>query len=386
MAKRGNSSKIAFRTVFSPQASTLRTSAFSNEEQVVDEHLTQSRSESLDNLSPLERKSLASTTSVVAPAPDNSSVTTKKHEERVSGTSINTLGMEELDETMDSPAKEKTTSLTVNRDHFAHSPASPQQGEVFSEERAGEGLQTSAGPKQEKGAVVKGWKTYDEDLALALEHQGRWAKEKSGGRLAGSGNSAAGTVSPTKGKQIANRPGALDDAVVRDNTFDFTMPLLGTLTGKKPRLSSPAPTLLTLLSHPVCVELVKAELQQIHSLENLGFNLHAQRYRQVSRPGTRKMVACCIYGQFIKPGAPQEININTRQRDAITQGIWRNGDDGCRSDLFQEAEREVLMLIETNVMKSRAAFVFVGVGHNAYRSTGGIRRGASRRALAIDAA
>ena len=59
--------------------------------------------------------------------------------------------------------------------------------------------------------------------------------------------------------------------------------------------SAQAPTLLALLAHPVCIELIKAELHCIRSVENLLFYLHVQRYRQVTRPATRKALARCIY-------------------------------------------------------------------------------------------
>ena len=54
----------------------------------------------------------------------------------------------------------------------------------------------------------------------------------------------------------------------------------------------------------------------------------------------------------MRQGAEQEINIATRQREAIAQGVGRKGEDGCGVELFKEAEREVLQLIETNVFKA----------------------------------
>ena len=109
-----------------------------------------------------------------------------------------------------------------------------------------------------------------------------------------------------------------------------------------------------ILAHPVCVELLKAELQAIHSVENLVFYLHVQRYRLLSRSSTRHALAHCIHAQFIRTGAPQEINLGTKQREAITAAVTRRGDDGCGVDLFKESEREVLQLIDTNVLKRAA--------------------------------
>ena len=113
-----------------------------------------------------------------------------------------------------------------------------------------------------------------------------------------------------------------------------------------------APTLTALLSHPVCVELVKAQLHAIHSVENLQFYLHVQRYRQLTRSHTRRTLAIFIFDEFIRSGAAQEINIGTRQREAITAAVAKKGDEGASVDLFKEAEKEVLMLMETNVVKA----------------------------------
>ena len=112
------------------------------------------------------------------------------------------------------------------------------------------------------------------------------------------------------------------------------------------------PTLLELLSHPVCVELVKDELERIHSVENLVFYLHVVRYRQLQNAKARRLVAQQLYDTFIVEGAPQQINISTRQRDSIQATLKRKGDDCCIPHLFREAEREVALLMETNMMKS----------------------------------
>ena len=136
--------------------------------------------------------------------------------------------------------------------------------------------------------------------------------------------------------------------------FDLNMPLLGKTRDSRVAVSASAsPSLLTLLSHPVCVEVLKAELLQVHSVENLIFYLHAVRYRNVQSGKLRKMLAVAIHAHFIRENAPQQININTRQRDAISATVARKGDD-CPADTFKEAEREVLLLMETNVMKTIA--------------------------------
>ena len=150
----------------------------------------------------------------------------------------------------------------------------------------------------------------------------------------------------------ANRVGGIGGTTPgEDDSFDLSMPLLGNKDSVQP--SAITPTLQMLLSHPVCVEILKAELLAIHSVENLIFYLHAVRYRLLQSAKLRKLLATAIHSHFIREHAPQQININTRQRDAITATVTRKGDD-CPAELFREAEREVLMLMETNVMKAMA--------------------------------
>jgi hypothetical protein len=115
------------------------------------------------------------------------------------------------------------------------------------------------------------------------------------------------------------------------------------------------PPLGQLLQHPICIEIIKDELQRIHSVENLMFFLHAVRYRKLLCSGkARRIIANHLYQTFIAETSEQQININTRQRDRIAAIIKKRKDDAYAADLFQEAEREVEMLMETNVMKTFA--------------------------------
>ena len=112
------------------------------------------------------------------------------------------------------------------------------------------------------------------------------------------------------------------------------------------------PTLVELLSHPVCVEVLKDELSRIHSVENLVFYLHAVRYRQLQNAKARRVVGQQLYDTFIAENAEQQINISTRQRDTIQAQLKKRGDDAATPQLFREAEREVALLMETNIMKT----------------------------------
>ena len=112
------------------------------------------------------------------------------------------------------------------------------------------------------------------------------------------------------------------------------------------------PSLMQLLHHPVCVEVLKDELERIHSVENIIFFLHALRYRKLlTSVKTRRAVATQLFETFIAEDSPQQINLSTRQRDAVASALRKNRDDTCTPQLFQEAEREVVLLMETNVMK-----------------------------------
>ena len=112
--------------------------------------------------------------------------------------------------------------------------------------------------------------------------------------------------------------------------------------------------LAALLVHPACIAVIKSELQAIHSVENLIFYLHVQRYRQLQSAKLRRQVATAMYDTFINRGAEQQININARQRDSISACIAKRSDDSCGSGLFDEAQREVLQLMETNLLGSKA--------------------------------
>ena len=156
------------------------------------------------------------------------------------------------------------------------------------------------------------------------------------------------TIAALEHPHIANEGGRRSVTQSAEDK-EFTMP-----SSSKPL------TLLELLAHPVCVELVKDELHRIHSVENLVFYLHAVRYRQLQNAKARRVVAQQLYDTFIAEGAPQQINISTRQRDAIQATLKRRGDDAATPLLFREAEREVALLMETNMMKTF-------VGSSAYR-------------------
>ena len=114
----------------------------------------------------------------------------------------------------------------------------------------------------------------------------------------------------------------------------------------------PVPSLSQLLQHPVCVEVLKDELERLHSVENLIFYLHALRYRKLlQQVKARKVIAHFLYDTFIAEDSEQQINLSTRQRDAVTAVIKQGKEEGFTATLFWEAEKEVKVLMETNMMK-----------------------------------
>ena len=179
------------------------------------------------------------------------------------------------------------------------------------------------------------WKQFETDFTNLLHQQAQHATTAAleHPHVA---DGSRGSVSSVTGKGRGGQPSGEE--------LEFTM---GAAIKNKP-------TLVELLAHPVCVELLKDELERIHSVENLVFYLHAVRYRRLQTAKTRRMLASLIFDTFIAENAEQQINISTRQRDAIQAQLKRRGDDVATPQLFHEAEREVALLMETNVMKTFA--------------------------------
>ena len=113
-----------------------------------------------------------------------------------------------------------------------------------------------------------------------------------------------------------------------------------------------SPPLLKLLSHPICVALLKTEMSRSHTVELLMFHLHVHRYRRLRNAAVRRVVASAMYDIFVGDCASQKINLRADQRTAIEVALARPNDLACTAELFHDAHREVLQLIETNVIKS----------------------------------
>ena len=175
-------------------------------------------------------------------------------------------------------------------------------------------------------ASTKCWKSFEEGLTTCLEQQEASRKRAHTNNLS---KTSAG------------------EADTEASSFDVTSPLLGNQAVPN---DSAAQQLSVLLAHPVCLEVLKAALQEVHSVENLVFYLHVQRYKRMQSTRLRKLLASCIHDHFIRANAPQQINLSTKMRDAITAAISRKSDEACTAELFKEAEKEVMTLMNSNVL------------------------------------
>ena len=155
-----------------------------------------------------------------------------------------------------------------------------------------------------------------------------------------------GSSSTTTTQLSGSRPAALDE-------FQLTAPLLGKQSADDGMVlaAPPAPSMETVMDHPVAVEVFKEELRKTQSVESLVFCLHVRRYRTVQSKKARRLLAGCLSDSFIRTSSSQQININSRQRDAILAVVDKK-DAVCAVTLFDEAERECMLLMRTNVFKS----------------------------------
>ena len=132
-----------------------------------------------------------------------------------------------------------------------------------------------------------------------------------------------------------------------DTIAQLSLPLLNGNTAES--VVNQSLSLEELLDHPVTVEIFKQELLKTQSAENLIFCLHARRYRTLNSSKARKLLAPHIANAFIRLDAPQQININTRQRETVLNNIDNHQ---FSSHLFYEAERECIMLMKVNAFKT----------------------------------
>ena len=235
------------------------------------------------------------------------------------------------------------------------SPASAEAS-VTSATRSSQVAQSSKVEVVESTNSSERWKEYEQAVLAVLDQQADYAEQQ----RAITELTHPGATSPTVSKS---------NSTADDASFPLTLPAIGDLhppvelaaskrsstsdaKSKASALASstwPVPTLSQLLHHPLCVEIVKDELERTHSGENAMFYLHAIRYRTLSHKQLRRRIARALVDTYIVEGAPQQINISTRQRDAILAAVAKKGDEAITASLFREAEREVSLLMDSNL-------------------------------------
>jgi hypothetical protein len=143
-----------------------------------------------------------------------------------------------------------------------------------------------------------------------------------------------------------------------DSSFSIAAPLLGkeTTNGLAGAAEGPSlPSLETILSHPVALEVIKQELIKTQSVESLVFCLHARRYASISSAKARRLLAMDITDTFVRADSPQQVNISNRQREQIVAAVDKGSDDACTAVLFHDAERECVALMRSNAWNSFTA-------------------------------
>ena len=106
-------------------------------------------------------------------------------------------------------------------------------------------------------------------------------------------------------------------------------------------VSDTTPPLSVLLSHPVCVALLKVELSEMQSVHLLQFVLHCQRYRSLQTLKLRRAVAGRLYAAFLSSSAQQRIELSEPLLSAIVAALQHTDEQLCSVQLFDDAEVEV---------------------------------------------
>ena len=129
------------------------------------------------------------------------------------------------------------------------------------------------------------------------------------------------------------------------------------------------PTLDHVLSHPVCTELLKDHMQQAASVENILFLVQVSRWKRTGNASLRRRLAQLIMDEFIAVNSLHQVNLASRERDALQStllaarggGRFSSSTAALPQHLFAQAEKEVRALVLTNNWKTFARSVQYGV-------------------------
>ncbi|XP_043207581.1 regulator of G-protein signaling 21-like [Amphibalanus amphitrite] len=103
-----------------------------------------------------------------------------------------------------------------------------------------------------------------------------------------------------------------------------------------------ASSLATLLSSKQGLSLFRSFLVQEFSEENLDFWLAVEEYKQAKHLNLTAS-AHQIYDEFVAPTAPRQVNVDSKTRTAVKEGL-----SSPTTELFDRAQRRVQILMEND--------------------------------------
>ena len=132
------------------------------------------------------------------------------------------------------------------------------------------------------------------------------------------------------------------------NDSSTSLPVTSSTTSTSCSRSDFARFLPRFLCDPICIEIIKDELNRLHSVENIMFYLDARRYGTIRSGELRKKMAIDMYRIYIQEGAKEQVNISFNLVQAIKAALLGTN-NAPSTDLFASAAQEVLKLITTNL-------------------------------------
>ena len=111
---------------------------------------------------------------------------------------------------------------------------------------------------------------------------------------------------------------------------------------------SGSPALPQILAHPVTLEIFKDVMYRAHCAENLYFLIRVRQWKAMKDVEERRSMATVIWQDFLTPGCRNEINVSASIKSHLRDKIVHRKGRDLDLDLFDEAEREVSNLVETN--------------------------------------
>lgn len=128
------------------------------------------------------------------------------------------------------------------------------------------------------------------------------------------------------------------------------------------------------LAQAFCLYLVGAQAD-----ESMRFLLHAERIAHAATAGEQRALARAVYAEFLRPGAPSELNLAEATRSAVAAALERDAEE-------DDAHSDVGALHAAFAVAQRQIYSLLAVSHHpAWLATGAWRTLAPRRSAAADA-